>query len=1309
MKSFVLRLLTSGPRSRRPSRPPAVEWLEDRTVPSTFTVNTTVDSVDTNPGDGVAADSLGRTSLRAAVMEANALPGADTINLPAGTYALSLAGSEENGARTGDLDITDGLTIVGAGAALTAVDATNLNDRVFDVRAGGVGAPTTVSLQNLTITGGKTLGGGTDNLGDYGGALRTDFSTDVTISGSVFKNNSAPRTGPNLIFGLGGAIASDARLTILDSRFETNSASNSGGAIYIGGSGAVTVIRNSTFTGNTSSGGGAIKNHQVMTIESSTFSGNTALSAGQGQGGAIDNNGGGDLTLVNSTLTGNVSVFGGAIYNAETITVRNSTLAGNTGGFGGGAFTFGSVASFENTIIAGNTASTEGPDVDGPGRSLGHNLVGNTANSTGFSAGVGDLLNVDPKLGALADNGGPTQTMALLAGSPAIDAANTATAPATDQRGVSRPQGPAADIGAFEAPANRAPVANNDSYSVNEDTQLTVGAASGVLANDTDPDGDKLTAVLVSGPAHGTLTFGSDGSFAYRASLDFNGTDSFSYKANDGQADSNVATVTLTVNPVNDPPVARTDNYSTDEDMPLTVAAPGVLATDTDVDGDKLTAQLFIGPSHGTLALNGDGSFTYTPAANYNGTDAFAYKASDGTALSNPAVVNITIRTVNDAPVARDDSYTVDEDQVLTVKGAAGTLLFLNSQPGDFVGGGKAQTFTPATGTFKASRNFDNGASIDYQGFADPGSFWFLDFAAPGNVPLVPGHYANAARFPFQASNQPGMDVSGEGRGSNTLTGNFTVTEAVYGVSGEVLSFGASFEQHSEGAAPALFGEVRYNAAPTTDGVLLNDTDLDGGPLHAVLVSGPSHGTLALGPSGAFVYTPDPNFNGTDSFSYRANDGSLDSNVATATITVRPANDAPAAHDDSYVTDEDTPLTVSAPGVLGNDADVDGDTLKAVLVTGPSHGTLTLNGDGSFTYAPAADYNGADSFTYKANDGALDSNVATVTLIVRPVNDAPVARGDAFATDEDTPLTVSAPGVLGNDTDVDSPTLTAVLVTGPAHGTLALNSDGGFSYAPAANYNGPDSFAYKANDGQADSGTATVSLTVTPVDDAPVAANDSYSTAEDTPLTVAVPGVLGNDSDVDGDTLNAALVSGPAHGTLTLNSNGSFLYTPAAGFSGSDTFTYRASDGSLEALATVSISVTPSPATSGRVTGSGSTDGGVRRFNLNVQSRDGAGGLTFSGLVSFEDRQGGISLTSTSITSLRVEADGARATVRGTATVNGVSGYTFTVFVEDNGEPGRNDKFRIVLTGPGGFAYDSLDLALLGGLLDSGNIQVHKK
>src|SRR5262249_7211767 len=160
----------------------------------------------------------------------------------------------------------------------------------------------------------------------------------------------------------------------------------------------------------------------------------------------------------------------------------------------------------------------------------------------------------------------------------------------------------------------------------------------------------------------------------------------------------------------------------------------------------------------------------------------------------------------------------------------------------------------------------------------------------------------------------------------------------------------------------------------------------------------------------------------------------------------------------------DTPLSIALPGVLSNDTDVDNPSLTAMLVAGVGHGTLTLNTDGSFLYTPAANYNGPDSFTYKANDGTLQSNVRTGHLTVNPVTDFPVAVDDAFTPPEDTPLVIAAPGVLGNDTDVDGDPLTVELVAATSHGGVVLNPDGSFTYTPAANYNGPDSFTYRAKD-----------------------------------------------------------------------------------------------------------------------------------------------------------------------------------------------------------------------------------------------------
>src|SRR6266508_2625040 len=349
----------------------------------------------------------------------------------------------------------------------------------------------------------------------------------------------------------------------------------------------------------------------------------------------------------------------------------------------------------------------------------------------------------------------------------------------------------------------------------------------------------------------------------------------------------------------------------------------------------------------------------------------------------------------------------------------------------------------------------------------------------------------------------------------------------------------ASFEQAANDP-PTATDQVLVTAEETPKSVVLVGSDPDGDTLTFAIVTPPSHGTLtASGPN--VTYIPATNYYGPDSFRFTVNDGFAGSNIATVSITVTPVIDAPIANDDTYTTSEDATLTIVAGnGVLGNDSDPDGDGLQALVVSAPTHGTLTLNADGSFSYTPAANYNGPDSFSYRASDGAATSGIATVSIGIGPVNDAPVAANDSYGTNEDAMLTVPAPGVLGNDTDVDGNALESVLVSGPAHGTLTLNADGSFSYTPAPNYNGPDSFSYKATDGSVDSNVAAISIAVAPANDVPAAADDSYSTNLNTALTVAASGVLTNDADLDGDAL-----------------------------------TYRASDGAATSnVATVSITVT---------------------------------------------------------------------------------------------------------------------------------------
>ena len=546
------------------------------------------------------------------------------------------------------------------------------------------------------------------------------------------------------------------------------------------------------------------------------------------------------------------------------------------------------------------------------------------------------------------------------------------------------------------SPVNDAPVAVNDAYTTNEDTPLTVVLANRILLNDTDTEGSALTAVLDAGPANGTLTLNSNGTFTYTPAANYNGSDSFTYHANDGTGNSNIATVTITISPANDAPVAVNDAYTTTEDTPLNVTLPGtVLANDTDTDANPLTAILVTGPANGTLTLNANGTFTYTPAANYNGTDSFTYRANDGTINSAAiATVTLTITPVNDAPVAVNNAYATTESTVLTVTLANSVLVNDTDVEGNTLTA--VLDVGPTNGTLTLNAN---------------GTFTYTPTAG----------YNGTDAFTYHAN---------DGTANSNIA---TVTITINAVNDAPVAVNDTYTTNED--SPLVV------ALPGT--ILINDTDIDGNPLTAILVTGPAQWNTYIECNGTFTYTLAANYNGSDSFTYHANDGMVNSNIATVTITINAINDVPVATNDTYTTNEDTPLTVVlANSVLVNDTDVEGNALTAVLDVGPSNGTLTLNANGTFTYTPAANYNGSDTFTYHANDGTGNSNIATVTITINAINDAPVAVNDAYTTNEDTPLTVAlANRVLLNDTDVEGSALTAVLDAGPSNGTLDIKRE----------------------------------------------------------------------------------------------------------------------------------------------------------------------------------------------------------------------------------------------------------------------------
>ncbi len=551
---------------------------------------------------------------------------------------------------------------------------------------------------------------------------------------------------------------------------------------------------------------------------------------------------------------------------------------------------------------------------------------------------------------------------------------------------------------------NDAPVAIDDAVAVNEGQPAT----GNVLTNDTDPEGNGLTASLVTAPVNGTVVLNADGSFTYTPNTGYNGLDSLVYQVCDNGTPSlcDTAIVRFTIAAVNDAPVAIDDAVAVNEGQP---AAGNVLTNDSDPEGNGLTASLVTAPVNGTVVLNADGSFTYTPNAGYNGLDSLVYQVCDnGTpSLCDTAIVRFTIAAVNDAPVAIDDAVAVNEGQPAT-----GNVLTNDTDPeGDGLTASLVTAPVNGTVVLNADGSFTYTPNTGYNGL-DSLVYQVCDNGTPSLCDTA------IVRFTIAAVND---------------------------------------------APVAIDDAVAVNEGqPAAGNVLTNDSDPEGNGLTASLITAPVNGTVVLNADGSFTYTPNAGYNGLDSLVYQVCDNGDPSLCDTAVVrfTIAAVNDAPAAVDDAVAVNEGQPATGN---VLINDSDPEGNGLTASLVTAPVNGTVVLNADGSFTYTPNAGYNGLDSLVYQVCDNGTPSlcDTAIVRFTIAAVNDAPVAIDDAVAVNEGQPATGN---VLTNDTDPEGNGLTASLVTAPVNGTVVLNADGSFTYAPNAGYNGLDSLVYQICD-----------------------------------------------------------------------------------------------------------------------------------------------------------------------------------------------------------------------------------------------------
>ncbi|HZS05030.1 MAG TPA: Ig-like domain-containing protein [Blastocatellia bacterium] len=726
-----------------------------------------------------------------------------------------------------------------------------------------------------------------------------------------------------------------------------------------------------------------------------------------------------------------------------------------------------------------------------------------------------------------------------------------------------------ATVGIGVTPVNDPPVASSQSVTTDEDTAKVITLAA------SDVDNDPLTFIAVTPPQHGTLN-GTGSNLTYTPALNYNGPDSFSFKVNDGQVDSNIATVSITVSPVNDPPFANGQLITTAEDT----AKPFTL-TVTDVDGDTLTFAVVTQPQHGSLSGTAP-NLIYTPAPNYNGPDNFTFKVNDGKVDSNTATVGINVTPVNDLPVADPQSVTTPEDTARAITLVASDvdndpLTFIVGPPqhGTLSGTAPNLTYTPAP-------NYNGPDSFSFKvndGQVDSNIATVSITVSPVNDPPVANNQSittaedTAKPFTLGAGDVDGdaltfTIVSPPLHGSLSGTApNLTYTPALNYNGSDSFSFKVNDGTADSNIAtvgigitpvndpPVASGQTVSTAEDTAKAITLVASDIENDPLTWIIVSPPLHGSLS-GTAPNLTYTPAPNYNGLDSFTFKVNDGQANSNIVSVDITITPVNDPPVANGQTVSTPEDTakPITLGA-------SDVDGDTLTWIIVNPPQHGSLSGTAP-NLTFTPAPNYNGPDSFTFKVNDGAADSNLANVSINVTSVNDPPVANGQSISTAEDTPGPIAL-----SASDIENDALTWIIVNPPQHGSLSGTAPN-LTFTPAPNYNGPDSFTFKVNDGAADSSTATVNITVTPVNDPPVANPQNLSVNEDTPINFALTA-----SDVDGDTLSFTVVTQPQHGSLS-GTAPNLTYTPALNYNGPDNLTFKVNDGQVDSnTATITFNV----------------------------------------------------------------------------------------------------------------------------------------
>ncbi|EPF2958929.1 tandem-95 repeat protein, partial [Vibrio alginolyticus] len=776
----------------------------------------------------------------------------------------------------------------------------------------------------------------------------------------------------------------------------------------------------------------------------------------------------------------------------------------------------------------------------------------------------------------------------------------------------------AAGLDLTVTPVNDAPEPQDQAFTVSEDGILTFTDAD-LLTGATDVEGDNLTVegVTYTG-ADGVLTDNGDGTYSFAPNENFNGDVNFTFDVSDG-TDTTSANIDVSVTPENDPPVAGSTSYTVHEDNSITISDEQLLANSSDIEGDVAISSVSYSGNDGVLEINGDGTYTFSPNENFTGDVSLDVVVVDEDGAVDTTTAGITVLEVNDPPIAGTTSYTIDEDEVITI--SAEQLLANSSDIEGEVAldsvsySGSEGIFTDngdGTFSFAPNQHFNGEVNLDVVVVDEDGA----TASTTANIDVLPINDApvsgdlaygvdedNSITLSQEQLLAQATDVEGDALtasnlvvdGDATVTanddGSFTITPDA-NFNGDIdITFDINDGTDTIVATADLtvnpvndlpqpedqaFTIGEDGVLTFTDQDLLDGaTDIDGDDLsvEGVTYTG-ADGVLTDNGDGTYSFAPNENFNGDVNFTFDVSDGT-DTVTANIDVSVTPENDPPVAGSTSYTVHEDNSITISDEQLLANSSDIEGDvSIDSVSYSG-NDGVLEINGDGTYTFSPNENFNGEVSLDVVVvdEDGAVDTTTAGITVL--EVNDPPIAGTTSYTIDEDEVITISAEQLLANSSDIEGEVALDSVSYSGSEGIFTDNGDGTFSFAPNQNFNGEVNLDVVVVDEDGATASTTANIDVLPINDAPVSGGLAYSVDEDNSITLSQEQLLAQATDVEGDALTASNLVVDGDATVTANDDGSFTITPDANFNGDIDITFDINDGTDTIVATADLTVNP--------------------------------------------------------------------------------------------------------------------------------------